>query len=155
MLFPNSMNIADNVFSSMRIQSSTTEWSYRNVFRASKLCAYLQIKARPILSTPMIMEDESPRTLSTEKWFVFYQIALQTRNTQLEADLHIRLTPNYKDSSTLQHEISTLYYKFAKLTAKNGYCASTYNFLGHDLKWSVEEPYRVAITSHYDIQLKR
>jgi hypothetical protein len=134
------------------IHSSTSDvsnmnWSFGNVFRASKLCDVLRIKAQSIIGNEKSTLYRSlyvrgdggfSGAVSTliVNWIVFHQIALNTHNAQLEADLQQLLTTEHKLANRLQYEIAGIYYHFTRLN--NVKCLdSVRDFLVANLGWSV------------------
>lgn len=143
------------------VDASTAHWKPEQVYRASKLCDLLQIKPQSILGKTTLYRSldvstfgDASRALSTviENWIVFHQIAIATHNAQLEADLQILLTHEYKSSNTLQYKIAGIYYQFAKITKNNGCLDSTRDFLLENLGWSVA-PYQMAPPLQYTFHL--
>lgn len=126
---------------------SNMKWSLGNVFRASKLCDVLRIKAQSILRnekstfyTSLCVRGDGGFSSAVStliiNWIVFHQIALKTQNAQLEADLQHLLTTEHKLPNKLQYEIAGIYHHFSRLT--NSTClGSVRDFLIANIGWSV------------------
>jgi hypothetical protein len=145
-------------------------WSYASVYRASRLCDYLQIKAQSLFSEDRSLLKRSPLWVSLElnplldisdspadvigRWIVFHQIAVKTRNARLESDLHVLLTTEYLAPNTLQFMLASVYHEFMNLTADmGGYSDATRDFLLGPLGWTVS-PYPLSLTLQFNAQLE-